>query len=251
MSGRILVGVDGSGPSLSALRWATEFGRDDPLDLVLEHVVDASGRPSPASVLADASAEASAAGSATTQVLAQGTPERALIAAGHTGDLLVIGTHKTGFLRGRVMGTRSVSIATSARCSVVVVPEVYSLRAGRVVVGVAGGERSADAVVAAARFAADHGQELVLIHALEDAAEATGTALLDWAEKIAATTSPGLTIRRRVSRRRVADALLDASRVASLLVIGGERAPVEYGGGFGGVTSEVLLNLNSPVMVAR
>jgi len=250
MDGRILVGVDGSGPSLAALRWATDFARDDSYDLVLEHVVDTSGRPS-ASVLADAAAQATAVGRRSTQVLAHGVPEHALVTAGEPGDLLVIGTHKTGFLRGRVMGTRSVSIATTARCSVVVVPEVYSLRAGRVVVGVASGDRSASAVVAAARFATRHRQELVLVHASEDADEVTGAEVLEWAATVAASAAPGVTIRRRSSRRRVADALLDASRVASLLVIGGDRAASGHTGGLGAVISEVLLNLNSPVMIVR
>jgi nucleotide-binding universal stress UspA family protein len=152
-----------------------------------------------------------------------------------------------------VLGTRSIVVASAADCSVVVVPEEnLALRHG-VIVGVAPGDQSHVAIVAGAREAERLGQELSLIHVVPDTTESAeiGRALLAEAAGIASATAPGITIRRRVSRRRRSDALLDASRSASMLVLGETRVNKDRAGFIGSVTHEVLLNLTSPVMVAR
>ncbi|WFR67471.1 hypothetical protein P9139_02650 [Curtobacterium flaccumfaciens] len=80
-------------------------------------------------------------------------------------DVLVIGTHKTGHLYGRSLGTTGLALATAAPCTVVVVPDM-DLRFRRGVV--AGIDTRPDAVVvseAAAAEAERRGDELVLIRA--------------------------------------------------------------------------------------
>jgi nucleotide-binding universal stress UspA family protein len=60
-----------------------------------------------------------------------------------------------------------------------------------------------------------------------------------------------LVVRSRVSRREPAVALLDAARSASMLVVSPTRGPVDRAGFVGSVTHAVLLNITSPVVVAR
>jgi nucleotide-binding universal stress UspA family protein len=249
---RILVGIDGSGPSIAALHWAIEHARFSGAGITLEHVARDDGDDVAEALLDDAATECLARGFDTDRVLARGVPEQVLVTDAAPGDLLVIGTHKTGFLRSRVLGMRTVAIATAARSSVVIVPELYSSRVNRVVVGVALGDRSRDAIVAGATEAARGNHELSLVHASTDAENNEEChALLEWAADVATTAAPTVTIRRRVSHRRCADALLDASRVASLLVIGADSAEGEVAGRIGTVTHEVVLNLNSPVLIVR
>ena len=124
---RYVVGIDGSGPSDAALRWAVNRAAVQPGSIVLVHVVDdewgAAG--------SDYAREAMAAGQQVLQraadqaavlslptgtptivrtatristTIVHGSPVWELAAACGPADLLVIGTHKTGFLHGRVLG---------------------------------------------------------------------------------------------------------------------------------------------------
>lgn len=259
---RILVGIDGSGPSRAALRWALHYAGTTEAELVLEHVVDDEWGQLGAEYARDETAEgerileqavaSAAAGSTVRSVLRHGSPAWTLIADSTTCDLLVVGTHKTGFLRGRVLGTRSVVVASAAQCSVVVVPEDNSKHRRGVVVGVAPGDQSHAAIIVGAREAQRRHEELFLIHATtERGAPEIGRELLAHAASLAATVAPELTTHRRLAHRRRSDVLLDASRTASLLVIGESRTDGDRAGFLGTVTHEVILNLNSPVMIAR
>lgn len=252
MDERIIVGIDGSGPSTAALRWALRLAASTTASVVLQHVVTADD---------DAGEKALEEGVELAAGLAQGVhlrtahgdPARMLPSEAKRGDLLIVGTHKTGYLRGRVTGTKSVLIAALARCATVVVPEGAPGNRHGVVVGVSGSPECHAAIIEGAAMAQRHREELTLIHAAPDtpAASEAGRALLAAAADLAALTAPSLTIRRRVSHRRAADALLDASRWASLLVMGPARTDAQEPGVPGDVMLEVLLNLNSPVMVAR
>lgn len=259
---RILVGVDGSGPSRSALRWAARRARETDAPLVLEHVVDdewgqvgseyaAEETLAGERILRQALDSTEVAGLTAETRLRHGSPAWSLLGDAEPGDLVVVGSHKTGFLRGRVLGTRSIVVASAAPCSVVVVPEDNSARRRGVLVGVAAGAQSDAAVVAGAVEAERVQEELTLIHAGETDQPEIQRALLAHAAEIASSTAPGLTIRRRLVHRKCTDVLLDSSRTASLLVLGASRVDVGHAGFLGSVAHEVLLNLNSPVMIAR
>jgi nucleotide-binding universal stress UspA family protein len=192
-----------------------------------------------------------------TTEIRQGSPAWELISTATAGDLVVVGTHKTGYLRGRVLGTRSIVVASGAPCSVIVVPEeVVSLRRG-VVVGVGPGTVWHDAVTQGALEAAALGQDLTLLYCSplpEDTLADSGShsrQTLAEASALATSIAPHLTVRSRVSRRSAAEALLDASRDASLLVVGVSRRNPVNAGFLGSVTHDVLVNINAPVMVAR
>jgi nucleotide-binding universal stress UspA family protein len=261
---RMIVGIDGSGPSSAALGWAVKRARGTAARLVLEHVVDDDwGQAGPdwtreleragEDLLAQALDRASSVFPDVHLALDIGSPVAVLAGAARNGDLLVIGSHKTGYVRGRILGTRSVAIAALARSSVVVVPEDNLAHRQGVVVGVATGAECHAAIIAGAAEALHQHQELTLIHSSPDRPDAVeaGKRLLAASVELALTVAPGIVVRRRLSHRATADTLLDASRAASLLVLGASRGGTDRAGSIGSVTHDVLLNLTSPVMVAR
>lgn len=260
---RIIVGVDGSGPSRAAIRWTVQYAAHTDANLVLEHVVDdewgqlggdyaARESRDGNRVLEEALDQARASGLNLRSILRHGSPAWTLIGDAKPGEMLVVGTHKTGFLRGRVLGTRSVVVASAAPCTVVVVPDDLSVHRRGVVVGVAPGDQSHAAILHGASEAQRRHEELTLLHVCADNENAeSARAVLSLAAELASTIAPNLIIRRKMSHRRCSDALLDVSRMAALLVLGESRADVRRAGFIGTVTHEVILNLNSPVMIAR
>ena len=264
MGEHIIVGIDDSGPSRSALRWALRRAESTGATLRLEHVVDdewgqvgneyAHQESADGQLLLDAALRTVApTGRSATATLSHGSPAWTLAQQADPQAVLVVGSHKTGYLRGRVLGTRSIVVASAARCTVVVIPEDNLSQRHGVVVGVTAGPWSRVAVIAGAREASRLDQELSLIHVAPDATETTaaGREALASAAELAASIAPELVVRRRVLHRRCSDALLDISRTAVLLVLGESRVDPDRAGFIGSVTHEVLLNLNSPVMIAR
>lgn len=179
--------------------------------------------------------------------LVNGFVAPALADATQPSDVLVVGTHKTGFLHGRVLGSRSVQIASSAPCTVAVIPDTDLRRRSGVVVGIGEGDSPAILSTAAAE-AGRHGQQLSIIRSFGPATPG----LDEWAPviDIVRATHDGLAIRTKETRRAPAEALLDASRDKALLVIGPGKAG-GAGNPIGSVLHDVLLNLNAPVLVVR
>jgi nucleotide-binding universal stress UspA family protein len=183
-----------------------------------------------------------------------GSVPSALADFAQSDDLLVIGTGKTGFLHGRVLGSRSLQIALAASCTVAVVPDV-DLRFRRGVV--AGVDRHATAGAigrAAAQEAMMRGEELLLVQATHDTGSGRtpprADLALDEAAASARTAFPNLVVRTRVTDRPPAEALLDSARDKALLVLGPgsldpSRSPI------GAVLHDVLLNVNAPVLISR
>lgn len=268
------VGADGSGPSRAAIRWALARASGDGSTVVLVHVVDdewgllGSGYAGEAerhgqdvvdAELADAARRH--AGVDVGARVVHGSPAWALAGLPSPNDLLVVGTHKTGFLHGRVLGSRSVQVASAAACSVAVVPDTtFDTRRG-VVVGVDRFDGSAAAVVRGAREAARLGQDLLLVHAPPvsralPSADLPGTIgdaqrLLAEAADLAVRTAPDIVVRRRVVRRDPAEALLDAGNGASLMALGVSHPHELTRSVIGSVTHDVLMNITVPVFVAR
>lgn len=281
MSATYYIGVDGSGPSRAALRWGVRRAAERNAAVVLVNTVDDEWGLVGRDAAADAERQAR-------QLLVE---ESARVAELHTGvtlttrivhggtawalaklpspeDLLIVGTHKTGFLRGRVLGSRSVQIASAARCSVAIVPDTTLDSRHDVVVGVDGTDGSLPAVRMGAQEADRLDQDLLLVHAppgsprsdssrsesgrsdsADDRSPQTARLMQD-AAAVAASTASRITVRRRVAHRDPAEALLDASFDAALLILGvsarhGESSLI------GSVTHDVLMNINVPVLIAR
>lgn len=257
MEKRLVVGFDGSAPSRAALLWAL----DRAAEVVVAHVVDADAgmagsdfatetRSRAAVVLAEARALAATRhpGARIETALLEGPVAWALAGFAGADDLLVIGTHKTGFLHGRVLGSRSVEVAILAACDVLVIGPT-DLRFRRGVVAAVADDPAFEAVSrAAARAARDRDDELLILHAA--AAEEGPSELLDRARDAARSVAPDVVIRTRSSRRGAAELLLDAGRDRALMVIGDgdadrARSPI------GSVLHDVLLNLTAPTLVVH
>ncbi|MGW0710919.1 universal stress protein [Streptomyces sp. NPDC002643] len=176
----IVVGVDGSEPSLRAVDWAADEAalRGAPLRLVYASLweryegaalAEDLGKPSERllaeDILEDAAARArrrSAEVKATTDVLAE-EPDYTLLRESRHASLLVTGTRGRGAVTEALLGSVSLTVAAHAHCPMVVVgghdqqapPAPY----GRIVVGAGGGPGTVDGAeerptsAAAVRFA--------------------------------------------------------------------------------------------------
>lgn len=259
MTRRAIVGYDGTAPSQAALAWAINCGNP----VVVVHVVDAdsgligddyrrevqqAGTKILERVLDDVAArhpDVDVEG-----VLLEGPVAWALAEFAGPEDVLVIGTHKTGFVRGRLLGSRSIEVAMLADCDVMVVPSLDMRFRSGVVAGVADEVGLRDVVESAARVARERGEELLLLHGTDERSPENERAVVAEAISIARETADGILIRTRASNRHTAELLLDAARDRALLVLGSgsgdrTRSPI------GSVLHDVLLNLTAPVLVTH
>ncbi len=131
---RILVGVDGSAASDAALRWAIQVSLDGGEPISLLHVIErpAAGvleacpeveRDHAADVLARALERIPAAlrPRVTTEILV-GPLEAILAAVAGPDEILAVGSHKTGIIRGRVWRSRALVIAAHTSAPLAIIP---------------------------------------------------------------------------------------------------------------------------------
>jgi nucleotide-binding universal stress UspA family protein len=259
MSGRIVVGVDGTSASVAALRWAVNRASDRDAVLVLARVIDddrgddAGRERSVRAELAATRASVRESFPALTveSVVRTGNPTIELVRVAEGVDLLVVGTHKTGFVQGRVFGSRGIRLAGSASVPLAVVPEFATGQRAGIVVGVDDSAAGREAI----RFAGDEarrgGDDLLMIlggagsvnpHELE----LTATAL-----RIAEEAGADVGVRIRVLRRPAAKALIEVAQTARLLVIGSSRHHVDGDTALGPVAYDVLFNISTPTIVVH
>jgi nucleotide-binding universal stress UspA family protein len=263
-----VVGVDGSAPSRAAIRWGMRRAVSTGSRVVLAHILDDGGAPGGDGGGLEARMDADAQRSghaflesqlefarlldrrvAVTGELFRGDPLEALAAASEHMDLLAIGTHKTGFVQGRIFGSRFIQLAGLAFSPVAFVPNSAGGRRAGVVVGV--GDVEADE--ATIRFAADEAartrEELTVIHCGVGRPADADVALT--AAALARGAHPELSIRCRSLDRAPAEGLVDGSMSASLLVIGRSHRTIRRPGSIGSIVHDVLLNLNGPTVVVH
>lgn len=271
MAGRrsetIVVGIDGSRPSEAATSWALERAARLGADLTFLHAADGARQHGLEShrasrVILDA-ARARAIGltgvGTVRAVRANGEAMRELVVASSGASLVVVGTHKTGFLRGRVLGSRSLHLAVAAHCPVAVIPESSYVRRADITVGVDDSEGGRSALRFAVREASRLGTGLVLVRgrtasssdqvADADTVEEAG-GLLAAAALIARSASPDLSIREHQVERTGAEALIDATRSSLLVVLAATGSP-DATSGLGRVAHDVLLNLAGPAVIVH
>lgn len=147
MAGTIVVGVDGSGASLEALRWALDEARLRGARVVALHAWtfvpaapigdpgmiaipsgDLVGQLEAEKAAAErdlASSVAEAAGAEPTieieSRLVEADAAEALVAESASADLVVVGSHGRSGLRAAILGSVSRHVVDHARCPVVVV----------------------------------------------------------------------------------------------------------------------------------
>lgn len=192
----VLVGVDGTAPSLHALDWAVAHAARAGASLHLVHsyrlpdldargdrrfahplVDDVSVRRRVEQDLTAARRRAVARGVAATTEVVAGEPTAALVDRSGNHDLAVVGARGSRGLAVRLLGTVSATLPAHARCPTVVVPHHDAPRVagvrpgdprryGRVLAGVDGSAASEVALRRAAAHAQAWGSELVVLRAV-------------------------------------------------------------------------------------
>jgi nucleotide-binding universal stress UspA family protein len=284
---RILVGVDGSAGSETALRWACNEAALRPATVTALTAWSADGRPRRVyhlAVHADPSGFTDAArtlldttivrvhddypDAAVTPVVRRAEPVAALLEMAAQADMVVVGARGDSAMRRLLVGSTSQGVVHHCTVPVIVAREVR--RPGvpetrPVVVGVDGSTTSFAALRWAAGEAATRGVPLRVVHSWggldplysdmllssEQAVLRVARELLDDALKLCLDGAPEAEIHPVVASDRPAVALLRESSHAQLLVVGSRG-----GGGFadldlGSVSHQCVLHAACSVAVVR
>lgn len=285
----LVVGVDGSEPSLRAVDWAADEAalRGVPLRLVHASLWEPYEGPdlSPdigrdaaegaggdiAEEIAGAAARRAQRRQPDVKVSVDVVPEEpvtALVHEGRNASAIVLGHRGRSGIAELLLGSVSLGVAGHADCPVVVLrgdsgPERSTMR-GRIVVGVgADPARSANAVRLAADEAAERRVPLEAVRAWRRPAHrTTGHPLLTGdparhqeqeaalaLEEALRHVPADVDVRRRTPEGPAHRALLDASAGADLLVVGARRRQGHVGLQLGRVAHTVLHHAACPVAV--
>ncbi|MEU2896424.1 universal stress protein [Streptomyces sp. NPDC001273] len=282
----LVVGVDGSEPSLRAVDWAADEAVLRGVSLRLVYaclwdryeggaVAQGLGRPpaappSPRDVV-DAGTERALArhrGLRVTADVLDEEPEYALVREGRKASALVLGTRGRSGVAEMLLGSVSLAVAAHADCPVIVLRGSHDNQAtppvhGRIVVGVGEDPKNSATVRFAAEEARRRGVTLEAVRAWRcPAHESTGHPLLVggperlYEERAAEELETALRdvpedidVRRRTVEGHARRVLLDASHQADLLVVGARRGEGHLGLQLGRVAHGLLHHSACPVAV--
>ncbi|MFB7874479.1 universal stress protein [Nocardia sp. NPDC056064] len=284
----IVVGIDGSDGSTTAVRWAARVAADRDRALHLVHCTDPIADRTPRSaydafiyatmqdihlaaerILATARDDALAAapGLTVTTELAAGHPARTLVTASAHAHLVVLGVRDSAGTLAH-LGSTLLAVTAHAHGTVVIVRGPDPGRDGPVVVGVDGSDVGEPAIGAAFAEAAQRGAELVAVHAWSDLSRGqfAGTGYLELpiadlavaeeallAERLAGWTEqfPDVPVRREVEVFGPRERLAHWSRTAQLLVVGSRGRGGFRGLLLGSTSNWLVQHADCPVMVVH
>ncbi|MFF4603000.1 universal stress protein [Streptomyces sp. NPDC001339] len=278
----LVVGVDGSDSGLRALDWAVDEAALLGLPLRVLYASEwerfegeapeqAPERPRE-EVLVEAvvasAAERARARDAAVDVTTEVAPEdavTALLRAGHTASLLVLGSRGRGEITGLLLGSVGLAVVARARCPVIVVRGDTAGLTGThqsVLLGVGDPGKGADAVRFAFREAEARGCLLKAVrawrcpaHERTDAGhpgsthERQASELIDKALAAAAGDHPEVRVRRTTVEGPAHKVLVHRAAAADLLVIGAGRRHGHFGLPLGRVVHGALCHAACPVAV--
>ncbi|MER5324113.1 universal stress protein [Streptosporangium roseum] len=273
----VVVGYDGSDFSMQALEWAMDEAELRKLPLTVTHAwrwpygeadEEARGhlRRAAEHVLYHGGDCARSCSTITDVAvdLYEGAAAERLVELSARAELIVVGSRGMGALARTVVGSVAGYVAAHARCPVIVVrgagPIPVPRHRGAVVMGMTG--HTPDAAVEFAFAEADIRRlPLVAVHAghlqpmawsapmplVPDTRAVTEAAEDDMLERLRPWQAqrPTVSVRTCFVAASPKDALLDLSKEASLLVVGGARGH----GGIGSVTRAILQRGSCPVAV--
>lgn len=290
-TGPVVVGYDGSEQSRLALDWAVEEARRRGAGLRVVHAaglpsfpdvlpselaVDSAVREHAEGLLAEAEERVrTVAPEVPTAVRLHvgGSPAQLLTEESRSAALAVVGSRGRGGFASLLLGSTSTSLAMHSACPVVVVhaPTAVLLppdAARPVVVGVDGSELSMQALAFAFQAAAARGATLRAVHTWTppvmavpagvvwapqewEPIEQAERALLAESVEVHAAAHPEVAVEQEVLRRHPADALIDESRAAELVVLGSRGRGGFAGLLLGSVSQAVIQHASCPVAVIR
>ncbi len=279
---RIVVGYDGSSGADDALTWAAQEaanGSDAPADLRVvlvgtamdpvlsgyRHVMDRAVEDWRAGL----SERLAALGRADATVeVRHGPVVPELLAAAEKASLLVVGSAGHGLATGTLTGSVSQHVARHAACPVVVVRPRHSTVVDRIVVGVDDSPASAKALRFACERARRTGEEVSAVHGyfsalahvltFDGAESEVADRRLAAAEQLVkdrcrecAAEFPDVEIEPEAIPVRAGQVLVDASRAASLVVVGSRGRDAFSEMLLGSVSQHVLGHAQCPVAIVR
>ncbi|MFF3772472.1 universal stress protein [Streptomyces sp. NPDC002232] len=279
MSRPVTVGVDGSEGSVAAVDWAADEAavRGDGLRLVYatrwaEHQLGAmkvshDDRADAAEgVLAETERRVGSRQPdvALTADEVEDAPVSVLLAAAARAELLVVGSHGLGSVRGFVVGSVGQEVISEAQRPVVLVRPGYEKDASRasgsgtarkVVLGLDVNEAKDELLDFAFDFAGRHGVPLEIVHTWHDsfvhhadaAARDERAAALAGAVRPFRDRYPATEVAEVSAPGRAAEHLIEASSDARLVIVGRRRAA--RGSHLGSVTHAVIHHASCPVAV--
>ncbi|WP_432753664.1 universal stress protein [Streptomyces sp. JL2001] len=285
MESPLVVGVDGSENSLTAVDWAVDEAVRHGLPLRLVHaslweryegVVGSGEERPPGQVLAE-NITAAALDRARrrapelrvdTDIVAEDASS-ALLDEGMTASALVVGSRGGGGMAGLLLGSVSLLVAARAHCPVIVVrgePSALDSRHARVLLGVGGDEADEPALRFAFREAAARGCELEVAHAWRRSVrdpvhhplmaggaspyfDGRAAELLDEVLGPMTHAHPEVRVRRTTGEGPARRLLVERSADADLLVVGARRRGGLIGLELGRIAHRALHHAACPVAV--
>ncbi|MGY1577801.1 universal stress protein [Streptomyces sp. MN13] len=282
----LVVGVDGSEPSLQAVDWAVDEAARRGLPLRLVHAslweryegsrpsfgTDRPAEEIMAQHIAASCAERARLRDPEVKVSADVLPEDAVSALLHVANessALVMGCRGRGEVAGLLLGSVSLAVAARAVCPVVVVRGGERNRQGafgRVVVGVGDSTQGSvaqrfafaeaeargcalHAVRAWRRPAHEHADHPLIADDAAGAHEERASALLTDALRAVVRNHPQVDVHRQAVEGPAHKVLLDASAEADLVVVGALRRHGPFGLQLGRVAHALLHHAACPVAV--
>ncbi|RBQ15917.1 universal stress protein [Spongiactinospora rosea] len=186
--------------------------------------------------------------------LLPGDPRTALTAASEEAELVVIGGHGLGAVRGLLVGSVAYGVAGHAACDVVVVRELPALPRDEVVAGIDGSTTAGPVLEAAFTEAGLRGATLRAVHArnqpwIGDPRAPSGTGPLPMAGH--RDRHPDVTVIQEIVHDHPVRALRQAATGADLLVVGSRGHGTFAGMVMGSVSQALLHESPCPLMVVH
>jgi nucleotide-binding universal stress UspA family protein len=269
----ILVAYDGSPDAELALGWAAEEARATGAGLRVLVVDDVVTSPWGLAVAHHGEQVLAGAGAAVSDAVPDvvletrvGHVMEELLHASESASTVVVGSRGHGRTEDLLVGSVSQHLARHATCRVVVVRPPHIAGSRRIVVGIDGSKASSQALEHACRRAERTGETVTAIHAWHEHAPSTDVwssepRVVDslphrqvlLAESVAGvrTDHPDIVLEQEVVPVAPVRCLVDASRSASLLVVGSHGLGFFRGLLLGSVSQGVLHRAECPVVVVR
>lgn len=272
----VVVGVDGSDASWTALDWAIQYASERRATVAVHTaVVTISGEEmfggimderldQAEAVMRDAVRRSRMAGVEATGMTSMVPAGRSLVVAGKDALALVVGATGYGALAAALWGSVARHVTRHAEVPVVVVREAADQTATKVVAGVDGTSISQDVIGFGMDAASYRGWDLELLHAGDapgswrswtDVVSADESERRDAVERMIAELGagwqekyPDVELETSVVRAGATHALVDASAGAALLVVGAHGSHL-VGGHLGSVSQDVVRRARCPVVV--
>ncbi|GAA2216225.1 universal stress protein [Nonomuraea monospora] len=266
----IVVGVDGSRAGLEAAGWAAREAALRDVPLLVAHAMPRWAQETETGRLAEvaawmreggrsvlAAAEERARGdkpkiSLRTTFL-PGDPRAALIEAAREAELLVVGSHGLGGVRGMLVGSVAYGVAGHAPCDVVVVRQAASV--GNIVAGADGSAASPRVLEFAFAEAELRGARLRVVRARAqqgfDPVVDEGPDVLKEALSGLRARHPGVPVVEELVHGHPVEVLRQAAAGAELLVVGSHGHGTFAGMVLGSVSHALLHHAPCPLAVVR